>query len=137
MGLIHCQSKVFFMFSFRNVNVAAQGHYCVSVRKRHHSVGLRVEAMKCFESYRCLCIYELLFGLSCDTVVAFFLLYDIFIWEKYKVQSREICSLIFVFQEEMRFILVCLTGRLFRKKMPFNLALLNIAVHPCDPNQRL
>lgn len=27
------------MFSFRNVKVAAQGHYCVN-EKRHHLVGL-------------------------------------------------------------------------------------------------
>lgn len=33
VGLVHCQSEVFFMFSFRNVKVAAQGHYCVSEEK--------------------------------------------------------------------------------------------------------
>lgn len=49
VGLIHCQSEVFFMFSFRNVKVAAQGHYCV--RKRHHSVGFRARSnVLCFIS---------------------------------------------------------------------------------------
>lgn len=33
VGLDHCWSEVFFMFSFRNVKVAAQGHYCVSEEK--------------------------------------------------------------------------------------------------------
>lgn len=44
----------------------------VLVRKRHHSVGLRVEAMKSLLSYiKFMYLYELLFGLWCDTMVAF------------------------------------------------------------------
>lgn len=58
------------MFSFRNVKVAAQGHYCIS-EERHHLVGLRVEAMN-MSYIEFMYLYELLFGLRCDTMVAFF-----------------------------------------------------------------
>lgn len=33
LALFHCQREVFFVFSFRNVKVAAQGHYCFGDKK--------------------------------------------------------------------------------------------------------
>lgn len=57
----------------------------VLVRKRHHSVGLRVEAMD-MSYIKFMYLYELLFGLRCDTVVAFFI-----VWHFYmgKLQSAK------------------------------------------------
>lgn len=62
LGLAHCRSEVFFMFSFRNVKVAAQGHYCVSEEKtplgwfkgRSNDMSYYIKFMY---------LYELLFGL--------------------------------------------------------------------------
>lgn len=82
------------MFSFINVKVELLHRgIIVVVRKRHHSVGLRVEAMKCLVSYRChissLYIYDMIYVSICDvTLLVAFLLYDTFIWGKNTKQGK-------------------------------------------------
>ncbi len=67
---VHCQSEVFLCFHSEMWKLLYRG-IIVLVRKRHHSVGLRVEAMN-MSYITFMYLYELLFGLRCDTVVAFF-----------------------------------------------------------------
>lgn len=62
LGLVHCQSEVFFfMFSFRNVKVAAQGHYCVSEEKT--PLGWFKGRSNEMSYMEFMYLYELLFGL--------------------------------------------------------------------------
>lgn len=51
LGLIDCQSEVFFYVFIQKCESCCTGALLFLVRKRHHSVGLRVEAMKCLMSY--------------------------------------------------------------------------------------
>lgn len=67
----------------------------VSVRKRHHSVGLRVEAMKCLMSYiKFMYLNELMVGLWCDTMVAFFIVWHFYMGQ---IQSAKQGHLLFDF----------------------------------------
>lgn len=83
-------------FPFRNVNVAAQGHCCF-MRKDATRVGLRVETIK---DVSCRGLKYL--GHEFVFIQGGFL-YDTF-YLGGTVQSRDSCSYLFTFQEQMSFI---------------------------------
>lgn len=107
----------FLMFSFRNVKVAAQGHYCVSEEKT--PLGWFKGRSNEMSYMEFMYLYELLFGLWCDTVVAFFI-----VWHFYmgKIQSAKQGNLLFTccFSGADELYSSLYTVCIIWKTMPFN-----------------
>lgn len=83
--LVYCQIEVFRGFTCFHSEMWKLLHRGIIVLMKKDTtwlVWLRVEAMKCLIST--LCIYDLLFGLWCDTVVAFFIVWHVYMG---KIQS--------------------------------------------------
>lgn len=90
----------FFMFSFRNVKVAAQGHYCVSEEKT--PLGWFKGRSNEMSYIEFMYLYELLFGLWCDTVVAFFIVWHFYIGKNIKCKAGKF-ALYFLFRSRWAF----------------------------------
>lgn len=90
--VVHCWSfKVFLCFHSEMWKLLHMG-IIVFVRKRHHSVGLRVEAMTCLISRLCINMNYVWFLMWHNGSLFIFIIWHVYM-EKYKVQSRYICSL--------------------------------------------